>query len=136
MKGSLANRMLENRMFCKDIAVGTYFTEYHYTDRDAYMVTGIVDKKKPIIDAKKVIKKPDGTLETEEGGHVCRFARRCRKWWHAVEWTPEILASVPIRPPYASNLESAFEGGARKVVIYTPANLSFGVADPYRDPSF
>ena len=43
--GSYQNRILENRMFCDEIKVGTGMTEYMYSDRYAYEVTAVKDQK-------------------------------------------------------------------------------------------
>ena len=49
--GSINNRLDENRMFCKDITIGTPVTEFLYTDRIPYEVTKVIDQKHVFIRA-------------------------------------------------------------------------------------
>ena len=43
--GSLQNRMMEDKDFCKEIKVGMGMTEYMYSDRHAYEVVEVKDQK-------------------------------------------------------------------------------------------
>lgn len=43
--GSIENRIEEGRMFCDTIEIGTGMTEYSWSDREAYEVTGVTDQK-------------------------------------------------------------------------------------------
>ena len=49
--GSIYNRLEENKMFCKEIEVGTGMTEYYYSDTHPYEVTKVIDQKHVMVRA-------------------------------------------------------------------------------------
>ena len=83
--GSLQNRLEENRMFCKEITVGTGVTEYSWSDRHAYEVIAVRDQKHVTIREldHKCIGGPysnEWELISNEQNRVRNLVRRGRYW--------------------------------------------------------
>lgn len=148
--GSWNNRVEENKMFCKEIEVGTGVTEYLYSDRHAYEVVEVQDQKHVSIreyDHKKKGDTPfdnDWELVSNENNPVVNLTKRGNYWYTVVEITPEqakeILEGTDIDAKlWACNngfiLPEIIASGKNKKV-YHRRNVSFGVADYYYDYEF
>ena len=143
--GSLNNRLEENRMFCKEIEVGTGMTEYSYSDRHAYEVTKVIDQKHVMVrkyDVEhigeamtnnwKLISNPDNPERL--------ITRRGNYWYWTATITAEELEKItdPMERFYMSmngfDLEKIAQKG--KQTVHSRANVSFGVANYHYDYEF
>ena len=151
--GSINNRLEENKMFCKEIEVGTGMTEYSYSDRDAYEVVEVKDQKHVAVreydhKLKGGAYSNDWELISNENNPVRWLTKRGNYWY----WTVTINKSVAERATNNSltaderieamlllghnNLTPAYFKTHDKATRYRRANVSFGVADYYVDYSF
>jgi hypothetical protein len=144
--GNLTNRLEENRMFCKEIEVGTGMTEYSYSDRHPYEVVEVKDQKHVKVrelDHKHV---GDGCMDnnwelvSNENNSVRMLTKRGKYWYWTVVVTKDILNSIDKIETQLFlchnniNVDQLKEKG--KVTRYRRANVSFGVADYYYDYEF
>ena len=144
--GNLTNRLEENKMFCKEIEVGTGMTEYSYSDRHAYEVVEVKDQKHIKVreyDHKHI---GDGCMDnnwelvSNENNSVKTLTKRGNYWYWTTIVTKDILDKIDkieTRLFLCHNnidIEQLKEKG--KVTRYHRANVSFGVADYYYDYEF
>lgn len=111
--GCLNNRLEENKMYCKEIVVGTQMTEYSWSDRHPYEVVK-VDNQKHIwvreldhVKADDVPMSNNWKLIKNENNPVKEMKFRYNKW----NWV------------YGENK-------------YSATNVSFGIAEYYYDYEF
>lgn len=112
--GSINNRLDENRMFCKDITIGTKVTEYLYSDRNPYEVTKVIDQKHVFIRAYKCI--PTGEPMSNNWAIISNPEN------------PEIEIKF-VWHHWRKVLKNRKTGK----ISYSKMNLSFGVAEKYYD---
>lgn len=144
--GSLNNRLEENKMFCKEIEVGTGMTEYSYSDRHPYEVVEVKDQKHVKVrglDHKHV---GDGCMDnnwellSNENNSVRELTKRGNYWYWTTTVTKDILDKIDkieTRLFLCQNnidIDKLKEKG--KITRYRRANVSFGVAQYYYDYSF
>ena len=145
MYGSLINRMMENNDYTNgNVKVGTYVTEYLYTDRNAYVITKVEDEK-------------HFTMADENGYHT-NVVKRGNRWYKEHTFSKKLLmerakenlynrgrgAFKTIESAYGyllfisgmtdSQLKRLEEG--KEVKTYRKINISIGINDPYFDMSF
>ena len=149
--GSLNNRLEENKMFCKEIEVGTGMTEYSYSDRHAYEVVAVKDQKH--VSVRELDHKHIGEafsnewkLTSNENNPIREMTKRGNYWYWTVNVTSDVLAGLESEDAETSLRTSLFlchnnvdidklkEKG--KVTKYHRANVSFGFADYYYDYEF
>lgn len=149
--GSLNNRLEENKMFCKEIEVGTGMTEYSWSDRHAFEVVEVKDQKHVAVreydhKLKGGAYSNDWELISNENNPVRQLTKRGKYWY----WTNVIDKSIlegyedkdnnskcEIQLYLAHNNLSVNELVEKgKVTRYYRANVSFGVADYYYDYEF
>lgn len=149
--GSLNNRIEENKMFCKEIEVGTGMTEYSYSDRHAYEVVYVKDQKH--VEVRKLDAKHIGEaysnnweLTSNENNPVYEMTKRGNYWYWTVTVTSDILKDLESEDAEKRlgtslflchnniDVEKLREKG--KVTKYHRANVSFGKADYYYDYEF
>lgn len=144
--GSLNNRLEENKMFCKEIEVGTGMTEYSYSDRHPYEVVEVKDQKHVKVrglDHKHV---GDGCMDnnwelvSNENNSVRELTKRGNYWYWTITVAKDILDKIDkieTRLFLCQNnidIDKLKEKG--KITRYRRANVSFGVAQYYYDYSF
>lgn len=134
--------MMENNDYTNgNVQVGTYVTEYLHTDRNAYVITKIEDEK-------------HFTMADENGYHT-NVVKRGNRWYKEHTFSKKLLmerakdfydrgAFKTIESAYGyllfisgmtdSQLKRLEEG--KEVKTYSKINISIGINDPYRDPSF
>lgn len=160
--GSINNRIEENQMYCEEIKVGTYATEYMWSDRHAYEVVEVFDQNHVVIRqliATRVdhngmsecqdyeyAQNPNGSLEEIKKG-------RNGQWRRVLNYTAEMVIERAER--YKKMLKEHPEGYFNKTDMLeiikwikrgekgkpvselgSKINISFGVADEYYDFSF
>jgi len=144
--GNLTNRIDENKMFCKEITVGTGMTEYHYSDRDAYEVVAVKDQKHIEVreyDHKRIGEAYMGNnnweLISNPDNPVKQMTKRGDKWY----WTTTVTSDILNDADFSTQLWLATHGidteklrKNGKVTRYYKANVSFGTADYYFDYEF
>lgn len=150
--GSLINRLEENNNYCEEIKVGTYATQYMYTDRHAYEVTEVIDQGHVFIRQLDAVRadnngmsesqsynyisnesNPEYELKLTKYGwkevttfgqwYIDRYEKRVDGWW----WTDRALLE---------RVRKAVAQGKTVKKYTTKWNISFGVADEYYDYSF
>lgn len=164
--GSINNRFDEGHKFCKEIKVGTYVTEYLWSDRHAYEVTKVIDQEHVTIrrlDAKRIDK--NGMSECQDYQYISNennasfdLEFRRGKWYIVRTFNKEeMLKEVEKRFANKSNdcydkekelmwllhgsnftekQYEKFNNGGSIKKYYEHNNISFGVADEYYDYSF
>ena len=151
--GSINNRLEENKMFCKEIEVGTGMTEYSWSDRHAYEVVEVKDQKHVAVREYDHKLKGEGfsnnwELISNENKPIQWLTKRGNYWY----WTVTIDKSVAERATDESlpaddrigammflvcnNLTPDYFKTLDKATRYRRANVSFGVADYYFDYEF
>lgn len=150
--GSLTNRLEENRMFCKEIKVGTGMTEYLWSDCHAYEVVEVIDQKHVKVreyDHKHV---GEGSMDncwnlvSNPNNPVYLITKRGNYWYWTTSVTDKILegfesksAEEQMRIELAllnCGVSIATLREKKKVTKLSRANVSFGVAQYYYDYSF
>ena len=140
--GSVNNRVDENKMFCKEIKVGTGMTEYSYSDREAYEVVEVKDQKH--IKVRRYDHKHIGNGEMDNNWElvsnpnnpVSEIVKRGNYWYWASHWTQETLKNPLIAIVPDKVYRELCENKKDSCTVYTRANVSFGVADYYYDYEF
>jgi hypothetical protein len=148
-RGSLNNRLEENRQFCEEIKVGTGVTEYFYSDRHAFEVVAVKDQKHVSIreydhKSKGAAFSNEWELISNEKNPVLDVVKRGAFWYVAVEITPERAAEIYYGTDIDAKLWAIQNGfilpdiiaAGKKKTAYHRRNLSFGVADYYFDYEF
>lgn len=148
--GSLQNRLEEDRMFCKEIEIGTGVTEYSWSDREPYEVIEVRDQKH--VTVRRLDHKPigepmsnDWELVSNENNPTRELERRGQYWY----WTCTVTKEDYLSRPEVSDrgiprdLEFALAGFDVNKIIDNGkqtkryrANVSFGVAQYYYDYEF
>lgn len=150
--GSVQNRLEENRMFCKEIKVGTGMTEYSYSDRHPYEVVEVKDQKHVSVrmyDHKHIgPNNMDNTwkLIRNEENPVKSLTKRGNYWYWTTVVTDAVLANLESNDAEKrlttglflahNNIDPDVLREKKKVTRYRRANVSFGIADYYYDYSF
>ena len=144
--GSVQNRLEENRMYCKEITVGTGVTEYSWSDRHPYEVVEVIDQKHVKVRELGHKALPNSQFANEwklfsdEKKPIKLLTKRGNQWYWTVVVTKEILDKIDdidTQLFLAHNnidIEKLKEKGT--VRRYRKANVSFGVAEYYYDYSF
>lgn len=144
--GSLNNRLEENKMFCKEIEIGTGMTEYSYSDRHPYEVVEVIDQKHVKVRGLDYKHIGDGCMDnnweliSNENNSVKTLTKRGNYWYWTITVTKDILDKIDkieTRLFLCHNnidIDKLKEKG--KITRYRRANVSFGVADYYYDYSF
>lgn len=143
--GSLSNRFEENKIY-KEIKVGEYATEYFWSDRHAYEITKVVDKKHFFIRRLKAIRiDHNGMSECQE----YRYEHDPKASDQEIEITKkgfkrvyrydlDLYNAIMKRDNFvlwSQDIVEAVKQG-KKVKRSSKINLSIGVADEYYDFSF
>lgn len=144
--GNLTNRLEENKMFCKEITVGTGVTEYYYSDRHPYEVVEVKDQKHVKVrelDHKHV---GDGCMDnnwelvSNENNSIRMLTKRGNYWYWTVVVTKDILDNIDKIETQLflchNNIDVNQLKEKGKITRYHRANVSFGVADYYYDYEF
>lgn len=144
--GNLTNRIEENRMFCKEIAVGTGVTEYYYSDRHPYEVVDVKDQKHVSVRALDHKHVGNGCMDnnwelvSNENNSVRMLTKRGNYWYWTTVVTKDILDSIDKIETQLflchNNIDVNQLKEKGKVTRYRRANVSFGVADYYYDYEF
>lgn len=144
--GNLQNRLEENRMFCKEITVGTGMTEYYYSDRHPYEVVEVADQKH--IKVRQLDHKHVGNgcmdnsweLISNENNAIRLLTKRGKYWYWTVVVTKDILDDIDKIETKLflcnNNIEVDKLKEKGKITRYHRTNVSFGVADYYYDYEF
>jgi hypothetical protein len=161
--GSLNNRVDENKMFCKEIKVGTGMTEYYWSDRHAYEVVKVINQKhvfvreydhkgigEPMSNDWELISNPNKPaieMKFRYGRwykvHRCKHSDALKRAAELVEdGTCKTFEAAYNYVIYISGIRfktdeeiEAFKNG-KEHVNYYKANVSFGVAEYYYDYEF
>lgn len=150
--GNLTNRLEENKMFCKEIKVGTGVTEYCYSDRHPYEVVEVKDQKHVKVrglDHKHV---GDGCMDnnwelvSNENNIVRALTKRGNYWYWTTVITDAILDNLDSEDAEErfrtqlfmchNNVDAETLREKKKVTRYNRANVSFGIANYYYDYEF
>ena len=144
--GNLTNRLEENKMFCKEIEVGTGMTEYSYSDRHAYEVVEVKDQKHIKVREYDHRHIGDGCMDnnwelvSNENNSVKALTKRGNYWYWTTIVTKDILDKIDKIETrlflYHNNIDIEQLKEKGKVTRYRRANVSFGVADYYYDYEF
>lgn len=144
--GNLTNRLEENRMFCKEIEVGTGMTEYSYSDRHPYEVVEVKDQKHVMVRELDHRHVGDGCMDnnwefvSNENNNVRMLTKRGNYWYWTVVVTKDILKDINKIETQLflchNNIDVNQLKEKGKVTRYHRANVSFGVADYYYDYEF
>lgn len=144
--GNLTNRLEENKMFCKNIEVGTGMTEYYYSDRHPYEVVDVKDQKHVMVrelDHKHVgngCMDNNWELVSNENNSIRMLTKRGNYWYWTVVVTKDILKDIDKIETQLflchNNIDVDQLKEKGKVTRYHRANVSFGVADYYYDYEF
>lgn len=141
--GSLNNRLEENKMFCKEIEVGTGMTEYSYSDRHAYEVTRVIDQKHVFV--RRYDHKATGEAMSNEWELISNpdnpeieMVFRYNHWYSVITWTQEKVEQIIARDGYFLDWNGVQEKlkTKKEVKTYSKMNVSFGTAQYYYDYSF
>lgn len=136
--GSLNNRIDENKMYCDKIEVGTKMTEYHYSDREAYEVVGVINQNHIFVrrlDHKHI---GDGEMDnnweliSNPNNPIIEMKKRYGYWNKVNEVTEESIKKVILvdKKVYDEVMKKGY------ATIYTKVNVSFGIAEYYYDYEF
>lgn len=141
--GSIFNRMEENKMYCKEIKVGTGMTEYSYSDRDAYEVVKVINQKHVFVreyDHKHIGKgnmDNQWELVSNTNNPIKELKFRYNKWNWVTKISPNIdIAKVYIIDPKIWNAIHKAKETNKEQEVYHPTNVSFGTAEYYYDYEF
>lgn len=143
--GSLINRLEENKMYCKEITVGTGMTEYSWSDRHAYEVIEVVDQKHVVVREYDHIHQGDGYMDNSWKlvSNVDNPSRALERRGNVWYWTSTLTADDVRHLSPEQELRLALAGydiqrirDKGKQTKRRKANVSFGVADYYYDYSF
>ena len=159
--GSLQNRMQENKMYCKEIKVGTGMTEYSYSDRHAYEVVKVIDQTNVFVREydHKAIGEPMSNkweLISNENNPVIELKLKNNVWYRVVSFTKELWTKNAIKEAgqrdskayetyynYYKSMsgltdkeKEKVENGKTVKKLRKFGNVSFGVADYYFDYEF
>ena len=160
--GNISNRVDENKMYCKEIEVGTYATEYMWSDRHAYEVVEVIDQNHVFIRRLKSIRTDNyGMSDAQSYRYESDLSRpveeikKTKSGWHRVNtYSVEKVKETANRYQKYLNEEHALgkytkteiaefikwikraEKGKEVKELASKINISFGVADEYYDYSF
>lgn len=148
--GSLNNRLEENKMFVKEIKVGTGMTEYLYSDRIPYEVIEVEDQKHVKVRRMKHRRAPnaidfsnDWELFSDENGYQMNLVKRGNYWYNKYTFTREMLTAGTEEEQIRAWNHVVMNGGDPNKVLekgkmdkYFRVNVSFGVAEYHYDYSF
>ena len=123
--GSLINRLSENQNYGDEIKVGTYATEYLWSDRNAHEVIEVINQNHLKIRRLRAIRTDDNGMsecqdyrfESDTNGYVQELKRRKNGGWNVVRTYVDA-------------------DGKKHTRAVEKINISFGVADEYYDFSF
>lgn len=134
--GSLENRIEENKMFCKEIEVGTGLTEYLYSDCHPYEVVKVVNQKHVFVRGLDHVKAPnssaydnDWTLISNPDKPIHELKFRYGKWHWVHHYTKESLNRCILIP---KNIYDKLQK-QDEAIAYEKSNISFGIAKYYYD---
>ena len=145
--GSLQNRLMENRMFCETIKVGTGVTEYGYTDRHPYEVIEVKDQKHVTVRKLDHVHVGNGYMDnnwkliSNPENPSRRLERRGDVWYWTATVTADDIKDVDKDVDWKLrlclggwDLQKIREKG--KQTKRQKANVSFGGAEYYYDYEF
>lgn len=139
---SLNNRIDENKMFCKEIEVGTGLTEYSWSDRTPYEVVKVINQNNVLV--RELDHKHIGNgqmdnnweLVSNENNPV-KELKKLRGYWNWINTvTKESLSRLILLDDKTAKAQAKIEAGAKEAKINRRANISFGVAEYYYDYEF
>lgn len=136
--GSIENRIDENKMFCEKIEEGTKMTEYSWSDRHAYEVVKVIDQKHVFVRRLKATPKGDTPMSNEweltsdVNNPILELVYRYNAWHWKGKCTKESIKKAVFidKKVYDKVMQKG------EVVVYSKANVSFGIADEYFDYEF
>lgn len=159
--GSLNNRFDENKMYCKEIEVGTGMTRYDWSDRHAYEVVKVNDQTNVFVreyDHKHIGEAMTNTWEliSNENNPVIELKLRNGVWYRVSYYSKENwlkMAQAAFENGTWKTVESAYdyyrfmscltekqlekiEQGKTVKAYKKFGNVSFGVAEYYFDYEF
>lgn len=163
--GNLFNRLEENNNYAGEIKVGTYVTEYMYSDRHAYEVVDVKDQNNISIRRLDAIRADDNGMSDDQhykyeqnlNNPVIDLTKRNNVWYEMNEISKESLTRVAQRRLKEDFSNGTFEMAYGFVLAFSSltdnqkqrieqgktvkkyvkfGNLSFGVADEYYDYEF
>ena len=156
--GSLNNRMEENKMYCKEIVVGTGMTRYDYSDRHAYEVVKVVDQTNVFVreyDHIAVGEAMSNTwkLVSNEKNPVIELKLRNGVWYRVCYYSKQKWLETAEKDDSWKTVEAAYnyykfmsgltekqlekiENGKTVKAFKKFGNVSFGVADYHFDYEF
>ena len=137
--GSIENRLEENKMFCESIEVGTYLTEFGYSDRHPYEVVEVINQKH--IKVRKLDhKKKEGSehfdnnweLVSNPNNPIKELKFRYNNWSWVTTYGERYLKEAPIQDPII--VKQIKQTGS--CTVYRPTKVSFGFAEYYFDYTY
>lgn len=159
--GSLNNRMEENRMYCKEIEVGTGMTRYDYSDRHAYEVVKVINQTNVFVREydHEIAGEPMSNqwkLVSNENNPVIELKLKNGVWYRVLEYSKQNWLEQAqkefergsVKTPQAwydyckcmSGLtqkeKDKIENGKTVKKLRKFGNVSFGVAEYYFDYEF
>lgn len=158
--GSLNNRMEENKMYCKEIKVGTGMTRYDWSDRHAYEVVKVIDQTNVFVREYDHVKNGEAysnnwKLVSNENNPVIELKLRNGVWYrvcyyskeawlnNAKDMAKENTEKVEIYYNYCKAMsgltdkeKEKIENGKTVKKLRKFGNVSFGVAEYYYDYEF
>ena len=136
--GSLNNRLEENKMYCKEIEVGTGLTEYYWSDTKPYEVVKVINQNNVFVrelDHKHI---GNGEMDNQwelisnSNNPVRELKKRYGVWNWVVTFTKESIKNGALLT--IKEREEIEKNG--KITKYNKTNISFGVAQYYYDYEF
>lgn len=147
--GSYQNRVMENKMFCDEIKVGTGMTKYYWSDRHAYEVVAVKDQKHVSVreydhKLKGEAYSNDWELISNPENPVIDLVKRGNYWYVAVTITPEEAKEIFEGNDIEDKLWACHNGFVLPDIIasgksktkYHKWDVSFGHADYHYDYEF
>lgn len=147
--GNLMNRIGEDKQYCPEIKVGTFMTEYHWSDRDVYEVVEVRDPKH--VSVRELDHKPVNPghmdnlweLTSNPDNPVADMVKVGDFWYWTCTVTAEEWQKAVAENDIRAQLSIVTNGYDPEKILKngkqtkrTRAKVSFGVADYYYDYEF
>ena len=146
--GSINNRIMEQGKDAKEITVGMGVTEFHWSDRDAYEVTQVIDQKHIVIREYKHIHIGEPyenrwELVSDPTRPEIPLVKRGKYWYNYATLTQEEVEDIDARKDIDAQLWMCHWGFDREMIKkngkqtkYHKKNIVIGYADYYYDYEF
>lgn len=134
--GSINNRIDENKMYCKKIEVGTWLTEYSWSDRTPYEVVKAVNQNNVFV--RELGHKHVGNGEMDNQWELfsdeTKTVRELKKRYGYWNWVVTLTNNSHDCLLTTDEIEKINKDG--KAIRYVRTNVSFGIGEYYYDYEF